>query len=204
MILRIFHHPSDPEGPSLDPGNEVKDEETLELPEAEVDPLEKLQADLEAAKAGAADWQDRFLRKAAEFENYRKRVQKESSDSVIQAKGSVLKEILPVADACERALESINQTRNENDGLDRYHEGIELLYKQVLDALEHTGVVPFEARGKKFDPHLHEALIREESSNYEDDTVIEELRKGYLFKDKLLRPAQVKVAVRPQNQDKIQ
>ena len=76
-----------------------------------------------------------------------------------------------------------------------------MLYKQLLDTLGRTGIVPIEAEGKPFDPHLHEALSREETTEVQEDTIVRELRKGYLFKERLLRPAQVIVAVHPQGKD---
>ena len=82
-------------------------------------------------------------------------------------------------------------------GLQQYQEGVQLLYRQLLDTMNRVGVVPMEAEGKKFDPHMHEALSREENLEFEENTVIKELRRGYLFKDKLLRPAQVIVAFHP-------
>jgi molecular chaperone GrpE len=94
-------------------------------------------------------------------------------------------------------MKSIGDTESPSDGLEQYQEGFELLYRQLLDTLSRAGVVPIEAEGKPFDPHLHEALTREETPEFKEDTVIEELRRGYLFKDRLLRPAQVRVAVRP-------
>ena len=85
---------------------------------------------------------------------------------------------------------------NAASELEQYREGVELLYKQLLDTLSRAGVVPIESEGKPFDPHLHEALSRREDTNHEVDTVVQELRRGYLFKDRLLRPAQVIVAVK--------
>jgi len=166
------------------------------------DPSVQLEADLKAAKAEAAEWQDRFLRKAAEFENFRKRAEKEKADSMFLARSSVLIEFLPIADACERGMQSISEGQNISGGLEQYQEGVELLYKQLLDVLSRAGVIPIKAEGKPFDPHLHEALSREETIDFEEDTVVKELRRGYLFKDKLLRPAQVIVAVHPKGTDK--
>jgi molecular chaperone GrpE len=163
--------------------------------------MAQLEADLKAAKTEVAEWQDRFLRKAAEFENHRKRAEKEKTDSMLLAKSSVLTEFLPVADACERALKILSQARSAPSSLQQYQEGVELLYKQVLDALNRTGVVPMKAEGKQFDPHLHEALSREETPDFEEGTIIKELSRGYLFRDRLLRPAQVVVAIRPQGKD---
>jgi molecular chaperone GrpE len=166
-----------------------------------VDPATQLEADLKAAKAESAEWQDRFLRKAAEFENYRKRVDKEKSELRIQSQSSILTEMLPVVDACERALKFFEKDQDNAETLQQYREGVELLYRQVLDSFSRTGAVPIESEGKPFDPHLHEALSREETIEFEEGVVSKELRRGYMFKDKLLRPAQVIVAVHPQSQN---
>ncbi len=201
MAWKIYRHPSDPDGSSPDSSDENQDKagESIAPP---TDPTVQLQADLKAARTEAADWQDRFLRKAAEFENYRKRSEKEKVDSMAMAKGAVLLEFLPIADACERALGSFNNQQEKAEGLAQYREGVELLYKQLIDTLGKIGAVPMQVEGKPFDPHLHEALAREETLEIEENTVVQELRRGYLFKEKLLRAAQVKVAVRPQTSDK--
>jgi molecular chaperone GrpE len=113
------------------------------------------------------------------------------------AKSSILLEFLPVADACERALKIFAESREPTGHLQQYRDGVELLYRQAIDALSRTGVVAMQTEGKPFDPHLHEALSREETPNMDEGTVFKELRRGYLFKDKLLRPAQVIVSVHP-------
>jgi molecular chaperone GrpE len=188
-------HASESENAEPDINNQ--DEEKTESPAAPADPLAQAEADLKAARAEAAEWQDRFLRKAAELENFRKRADKEKVDAMTLAKGSLLLEFLPVADACERALQSMEIGQGDPGELEQYREGVELLYKQLLDTFNRSGVVPIESEGKPFDPHLHEALSRQEDPNYEVDTVVQELRRGYRFKEKLLRPAQVIVAVQP-------
>lgn len=197
-----------PFSPALDPTGSISEAKTSaeEAPATEAitpspDPLAQLQSELAAAKAEVEQWRDRFLRKAAEFDNFRKRSDKDKSESMMLARSSILLEFLPIADACERALQSINEAGNGQGGLEQYREGVELLYRQMLDSLARIGVLPIEAVGQKFDPHLHEALMREETSNYEENTVIQELRRGYLFKDRLLRPAQVKVSVRPEGEN---
>ncbi len=158
-----------------------------------------LGAQLEAAKTDAEHWRDRCLRKAAELENYRKRTERERLESASLVKASVLIEFLPIVDACERALRSFKEEDSEVGPLQNYREGVELLYKQLTDTLSRLGAAAIEAKGQKFDPHLHEALSHLETLDYEENTVIEELRKGYLFKDRLLRPAQVIIASRPKN-----
>jgi molecular chaperone GrpE len=202
MTWRIYHHPSEPEGSKPIQDGEEKKEDAGESVAVPIDPTAQIQADLKAAKAESAEWQDRFLRKAAEFENYRKRADKDKTDSIMLARSSVILEFLPIADACERALKSFGNPQDKPEGLAQYQAGVELLYKQLLDTLARLGVVPMEAEGKQFDPHLHEALSREETKEVEENTVTEVLRSGYHFKDKLLRPAQVRVAVRPKGQDK--
>jgi molecular chaperone GrpE len=142
------------------------------------DPMVQLQADMKAAKAEVAEWQDRFLRKAADLENFRKRAEKEKTDSVALARGSVLVEFLPLADACERALKSFAEGTEYPEILRRYQDGVELLHKQLLGILSGMGVVPLDTEGKKFDPRLHEALSREETDGFEEGTVVKELRRG--------------------------
>jgi molecular chaperone GrpE len=177
------------------------DEDGTESVPAPLDPSAQLQADLNAAKSEVAEWQDRFLRKAAEFENFRKRMEKEKSETASQAKSSVLADLLPVLDACERALKSFGGAQSPPAGLEQYREGVELLYRQMLDTMGRIGVVPMETEGKPFDPHLHEAISREVTLEMKENAVVRELRRGYFFKDRLLRPAQVIVAVRPAGKD---
>ena len=151
-------------------------------------------ADLEAAKAESEQWRDRFLRKAAELENFRKRSERERTESATLTKISLLAEFLPIMDACERALKSFKEEENQDGRLKKYREGVDLLYKQLGDTLSRLGVVALKTKGRRFDPHLHEALMHQETMDYEDNTVIEELRRGYLLNERLLRPAQVVVA----------
>lgn len=198
-MWRIYGHQS--ESDDNDSVYDLDAEETVESVAAPTDPLVQLEADVNAARAEVAEWQDRFLRKAAEFENYRKRADKEKTDSMLLARSSVLMEFLPILDACERALKSFGDAQSQPTGLQQYREGVELLFKQVLDTMARTGVVPIETEGKQFDPHLHEALSREETAAHEENTIVRELRRGYMIKDKLLRPAQVIVAVHPLEKD---
>jgi molecular chaperone GrpE len=192
MTWKIYRRPSESGGPAE--GQTTTEETQAANPVEGSEPAAPLQADLTAARNEAKEWQDRYLRKAAEFENFRKRTDREKAESATTAKSSVLTELLPILDACERALNSFPRA---NESLDQYRLGVELLYKQLNDALARLGVTAMEVVGEKFYPHLHEALIREESTEHEEDTILEELRRGYLFKGRLLRPAQVKVATRP-------
>jgi molecular chaperone GrpE len=201
MTWKVYHRPTDSAGSVPDEGtaSEIKETESPAAPLE--DPLAKLKDELAAAKGELAQCQDRFLRKAAEFENYRKRTDKDRIESATVAKSSILMEILPVADACERALKSMGDAK-EDERVEKYREGVLLLYGQVNAVLNRVGVTAIEAKGQKFDPHVHEAVLREETTEHEDNTVLLELKRGYLFKDRLLRPAQVIVAVRPQATEK--
>jgi len=171
--------------------------EILEEAAGSVDSPEQPDSDLAVAKADAAEWQDRFMRKAAEFENYRKRVDREKSELKIISQSAILQNILPVLDGFDRALKYFSETDGVAGSVEKYREGVELLYRQVIDTLGQAGVAPIEAEGKPFDPHLHEALSSEETSETAEGTIVNELRRGYMFKDSLLRPSQVIVAVQP-------
>jgi molecular chaperone GrpE len=193
MSWKLYGRPTD--GAGAPPETGVPEGAVAEGEESG-DPTARLQAEIEALKTDRAEWQDRFLRKAAEFDNYRKRMEREKAETAAHARSTVLTELLSILDACERALGSFAGVE-EAESLKQYREGVELLYKQLNDTLARMGVAPIEALGEKFDPHLHEALIREETAAQAENTVLEVLRRGYMLKDRLLRPAQVKVAVRP-------
>lgn len=137
------------------------------------------------------DFQDRWMRTTAEFDNFRKRIERERKDLADFVSFEILLEILPVIDDLERALQA-----NAGDSVEGYRRGVELIHKRVLDMLRKRGVSPIDATGKDFDPHIHQAVAREVSERYRDGEVIEEMQRGYLLGDKLLRPTMVKVATR--------
>jgi molecular chaperone GrpE len=152
--------------------------------------LQALTADRDKMAAEKADVYDRLLRKQAEFDNFRKRTERERSEFVQFAGMEFARELLPVVDDFERALKT--QSADQN-----YAKGIELIYQRLTEILKKMGVEPFESAGKKFDPNLHEAVVRVPTAEVADETVLDELQRGYNFKGKLLRPAMVRVAVRP-------
>ena len=153
-----------------------------------------LQAQVDALTKEKAALYDQALRRQAEFENYRKRVEREKTELYQRARAEVLLELLPVLDNFERALSSLE--KSEGDAKAMRH-GVELIHKQFNDALTKFGLQPVEAVGQTFDPHLHEAVTIESSEEYEENTVIEEFQRGYKLGDRLLRPAKVKVASSP-------
>jgi molecular chaperone GrpE len=145
--------------------------------------------DLAEARRERADYYDRLLRKTAEFENYRKRVDRERRQSAQYAAGDLLEALLPIVDDFERALEA-----DAGPEAAAYRQGIELIYRQLQDLLARRGVTPVEAVGQAFDPHVHQAITYESSPGHTEGEVIEEVRRGYRLGDRLLRPAMVKVA----------
>jgi molecular chaperone GrpE len=130
---------------------------------------------------------DQLLRKQAEFENFRKRTEKEKRDGLQYALFSAVKELLPVLDGFERALAS------QSSG-DDFRKGVDLIYQQFSAALEKLGVTPVESTGHPFDPHLHEAVATVLTDEYPEHQIVDEMQRGYFLKDRLLRPAMVRVA----------
>lgn len=151
-----------------------------------------------AAGSGAAselqqqrdDYYERLLRKTAEFDNYRKRIERERQQVTEAAAADVLEELLPLVDDLERAL----ATEAEGAGAEAYRRGVELIHRQLLEVLRKRGVRPIEALGADFDPHYHQAVAHDPAEGRRDGEVIEEFRRGYLLGDRLLRPSMVKVA----------
>lgn len=131
---------------------------------------------------------NRYLRTLADFDNLRKRTEREKADFFRYATASVLKDLLPALDNFDRALE-------HSEATDEFHKGVELIYKQLHDVLYKHGLRPIEESGVHFDPNIHEAVVREEDPSVPSHTVTSILQKGYFLHDRLLRPALVKVAV---------
>jgi molecular chaperone GrpE len=151
-----------------------------------------LARELEEVKSEKADIYDKLLRKAADFDNYRKRTEKEKRESKQYALADFMSELILILDNFERAF-----AHSDEESSPEYQKGVELIYRQLRDLMEKKGLRPMHSEGKPFDPKIHEAIAREERDDLPDNTVLEELQKGYFFKDKLLRPALVKVSHRP-------
>ncbi len=135
-----------------------------------------------------ADLEDRVKRQMAEFENFRKRTDKEKSQMYDMGAKNVIEKILPVIDNFERGLESVPE------GADKaFVDGMQMIYKQLSGELEKLGVKPIEAVGQPFDPNFHNAVMQTESEEYESGTVAQELQKGYMYHDTLVRPSMVAV-----------
>jgi len=185
-----------------DSGDELQDqsrplgnaeEELLEEKDAAASTIEQ---QLAVKEKEFEEMQQRYLRLAADFENFRRRKQKEAMEIRRTANECLLQDLLPIIDNFERALEAARQQMPENIII-----GIEMIYRQLCDLLSREGVQPVESVGKPFNIHYQDAFEQVETTEFPDGTVIEEIQKGYLLQDKVLRPALVKVAKNPASKD---
>jgi molecular chaperone GrpE len=133
---------------------------------------------------------DQLLRTAAEFDNYRKRTERERRDLIEAASANLIEEVLPVVDDLERALEAAD----DEPGAAAYRRGVELIHRRLVDLLRRRGVEPLDVVGQDFDPAWHEAVAREPLGDHRDGEITAEIRRGYRLGSRLLRPASVKVA----------
>ena len=151
--------------------------------------LAAVTSDRDQVAAEKADLQDRLLRVRAEFDNFRKRSERERGDFIQFAAMDMVKDVLPVLDDFERALKVETADRE-------YAKGVELIYQRLFDTLKKIGLEPIETAGRLFDPNVHQAVERVPTEEAEDQAILGEFQRGYNFKGRLLRPAMVRVAVR--------
>jgi molecular chaperone GrpE len=151
------------------------------------------QQELENLKKERDSLYDSLLRRQAEFDNYRKRIDREKSEFAQFASSELMKEILNCLDSFDLA---IRNAKAEGEGGEMTLRGFELIYKQLQDTLARFGLKPIEAKGKKFDPNFHQAVSTQATKEVEENTVVEEMRRGYTLNGRLLRPAMVSVAVK--------
>jgi len=180
--------------------NEFQDEENIinnyddDVLEGEVEELQDeandLEVALEEAKTKANEYLDGWQRARADFANYKKRVERDQSNTYQLATGSVIKRFLEVLDDLDRALKN----RPESGEGANWANGIELVYRKLISILESEGVVPMKSDGMEFDPNLHEAISSEQSDLHKSGEIIETLQQGYMIGDRVLRPAVVRVA----------
>jgi molecular chaperone GrpE len=175
------------ENPDPKPSAVTPEEGAPDSPENQ---LAAVTAERDKLAVEKAEVEDRLRRAWAEFENARKRAERDRSDFVQFAAMDVVKSLLPILDDFERALKT--ETADKE-----YAKGVELIYSRLYDALKRQGLEPIETAGQKFDPNIHEAVQREQTEDAEDQAILGELQRGYNFKGRLLRPAWVKVAVHP-------
>jgi len=187
---------------AVDDGVDMSNEEQQSAPHDE--PMDSapnleddLKARLKALEQEKNDLSDRLLRTMAEFDNYRKRVTREKEGLVKYGTERIACEILPVVDNFERALEQSHQATDPGAVVD----GLQMILKQLLTALEKFEIKPFHSIGERFNPEIHEAMAQQEHPDHEDNTVIEQFQKGYMLGERMLRPARVLVSRAPATPD---
>ena len=178
--------------PKIDPVDTAQSVESEEIKD--------LKSKLEIKTGEAEESYDRLLRVSAEFENYKKRTAREMADFKKYANQSLLRELLPVIDNLDLAIKAAAEASDNTDAC--LLDGVELTRKEILKVFENFHVEPIDALGKPFDPNFHEAVMREESDEHPENTVVNELQKGYLMHDRLLRPSMVVVAM-PKNKESL-
>jgi len=166
-------------------------EETNDIEEKTVGESD-LMARLEEKEKEASENYDKYIRTVAELENYKKRAAREKADSIRYGNENLIKDILPLVDSMDRAL----QHADNSGDFEAFKKGLKLLQDQLLCSLEKHGVQKIECVDKTFDPNVHEALFQVESDTHEENTIVDELEKGYLLSGRLLRPAKVSVCKR--------
>lgn len=172
-------------------GREGSDAPSASAKSRSRDRVKELETALEAKEKESAENYDRLLRVTAEFENYKKRTSREMDDFRKYANQSLIKEMLSVVDHIELALQAASAGGPDN----KMSEGLNLTLKELLRILEKFNVTPFDSVGKPFNPEFHEAILREATDRFSENTVVREMQKGYMINQRLLRPALVAVAV---------
>jgi len=174
----------DENGPDADQSEDTQEPE-------ENDPVKILEAKVKKADEEATNSHDRLLRATAEFDNYKKRSQREITEFRKFANESLIKDLLPVMDNLERAIESSATDDKANKGI---LEGVEMTLNEIYKVLEKFNLKPLESDGKPFDPNFHQAVLQEETDKYPENTVLKVMQKGYILHDRLIRPAMVVVS----------
>jgi molecular chaperone GrpE len=169
----------------------VDPQERLDTPASADAGIDTASEALDALKRERDSLQDRLLRTLAEFDNYRKRTERERREQAENSAADVLAELLPIVDDLERALQA-----SSGADADAYRQGVTLIHRQMMEMLRRRGVHPIEAVGTDFDPRVHQAVEHQVSAEHRDNEVMDELRRGYTLGTRLLRPAMVKVARR--------
>jgi len=165
---------------------------------AVADPMKELEEKFKKTEEEAKQSYDRYLRVSADFENYKKRSAREMDDFRKFANQNLVKELLPIVDNLELAIKSANVNKNVDNSL---LDGVDLTLKEILKIFEKYHIKPIEALGKTFDPRYHEAVMREETDKHPENVITNEMQKGYLIHDRLLRPSMVVVAAPHRHDD---
>ena len=181
--------------PNMDP-NETNDNSELS-PEGDANGGELTGNETAKLAADLDDLRQTLLRRQADFDNYKKRMEKERGEDSKRTTARLVESIIPIVDGFEQALAAHREKEYEN-----YRRGFELIYKQLVDNLARLGVERVDPIGKSFDPHAHQAMDRAETTEHEDGTIVQTFQPGYVFHGRVLRPAMVRVAVNPSGASK--
>ena len=181
-----------------DPEKAAENDSKKDKEIAAVDPMKELKEKVKETEEAAKQSYDRYLRVSAEFENYRKRSAREMDDFRKFANQSLAKELLPIVDNLELAIKSARENKKVDHSL---LDGVDLTLKEILKIFEKYNVIPIKALGKTFDPRYHEAIMREETDKHPENAITNEMQKGYLIHDRLLRPSMVVVAAPKKSDD---
>ncbi|MBS3735899.1 MAG: nucleotide exchange factor GrpE [Candidatus Bipolaricaulota bacterium] len=192
---------------------EETDEEYLDLEEAEENQktkkdqeteagektarIEELEEELEEKEEKIQELKDRVRHLKADFDNYKKRQTTKKDEQVNKEKGELIKDLVPLYDNLDRAFKSFEK----NDDKDSFVEGVEKIYAQFAEFLEKREIEPIKAEGEKFDPKKHQALMKVESDDHEQNEITEEFERGYTYKDEVLKPSKVKVNIKPSDSE---
>lgn len=174
----------------------LDNQEEKQTGHGDADPIETLTGQLQEKEREAAENYDKYVRAVADLENYKKRVARDKADSLKYGQEHLIKDMLPVVDSLERAMEHACSPGDSGD-LDVFKEGLQLVQNQLRCCLEKHGVEKIEAQGKAFDPNVHEAMMQVESPGHGHNEVVQEFEKGYLLNGRLLRPSKVSVCSGP-------
>lgn len=170
---------------------DIKEEKTKKEDSKKEDSKKETKKDqIEELKAEVAQWKDKYQRLMAEFENARKRTAKEAVQRYDMGAMGVLEKLLPVIDNFERGLDAVSEEEKDS----AFVQGIQQIYKQLVAVMEDLGVTPMDATGKEFDANLHNAVMHVEDEELGENVVAEEMQKGYMYKENVLRHSMVKVA----------
>ena len=180
------------ESPSFFDELELESESGVDIHAGLSAEIESLQQKVESLQAQLEQEKDQYKRMAADFENFRKRTERDKEDLSQQVRSSTILELLPVLDTFSRAKEQLNP---ESEEAQKVHSSYQGVFKQFLDCLKRISVTPMVCEGQEFDPSFHNAIMREPTDQYPEGTIIQEFQSGYMVGDKVLRHAMVKVAV---------
>jgi molecular chaperone GrpE len=162
------------------------------------DALTRLATEVESLRLQIEERTSQYMRIAADFDNFRKRTEREKSELELRVKRDAISELLPVIDSFERSRTQIKPDTEQEVNIHKSYQGV---YKQLVDGLKRVGVSPMRVEGQPFDPNFHDAIMREPTEEHPEGTIIEELRRGYLLGEMVLRHAMVKVAALPEKAD---